>query len=523
MKNRNTILLIALYDVNSFPVRTLHIVLKEAGFNVSSIFFKRLNPNNTMDFPTGDEINALIKLIKELEPTLVGISVRSTLFKLASRITEEIKKKLDTLVIWGGVHPTIRPTQSLEFADIACIGEGEEAIVELAAKLSRVEEVYSIQNLGIKKGNKIIKNDLRPLIQNLDSIPFPDFSNENKYLVENGNILPLPDPDQRTSYWIMTSRGCPFNCTYCSNNALRRTYKGKGEYVRRRTVENVMEELIQAKKIFKNLTFIFFFDDLFAFDINWIRKFCAQYKAVNIPFFCFCHPKATNEEMVRLLKDAGVYNMQMGIQAGDEEIRHKYFKRYDTNDEIVKSAHILNKYKIHCSYDVIMDNPLETDENRRETFNLLLKLPRPFELHTHALTHFPETEFTNLLLEKKMISENEVEDQKQQSYERWAPTLDLGRNKENLFWDNLYYLVTKEHVPQRFVVWLSHINFLKNHPKPLTLLLRLTSSYIYTLRRGSKIDAMRRDLMSIISRPDLLFKKKAWIFLWTKIKEKMSR
>lgn len=501
MKKGNVIL-IALYDLDSFSIRTLHAVLKEAGFNVNSIFFKRLNPNNTMEPSTSDEINALIKLIKEIEPILVGISVRSTLFKLTSKITEQIKKAVDTLVIWGGVHPTTRPTQSIESTDIVCIGEGEEAVVELATKLSKGEEIDNIQNLWIKKGDKIIRNELRPLIQNLNSIPFPDFSNEDKFLVENGNILPLPHPYRRTSYWIMTSRGCPFSCTYCCNNILRRIYKGKGKYVRRRSVENVIEELVHAKRRFENLTFVGFEDDVFTFDINWIRKFCDQYKkSVNIPFLCYCHPKAADEEIIQLLKDAGVMKMTMGMQTGSEEIRHKYFERYDTNEDIIRVARIFRKYKINCAYDIIMDNPLETEKDRRETLNLLLTLPRPFELHTHTLTHFPETNLTKLLLEKGMISENDVEDQKQESYERWTPTLDLRRDKENLFWDNLYYLAKKRCVPQGFVVWLSHSNFLKRHPKPLTLLLRLTSSYIYTIRRGSKIDKARFCLVYIITKP----------------------
>lgn len=516
---KKSVALIALYDLDSYPVCTLHASLKEAGFNVNSIFFKQLNSNNTMDPPTSDEVKTLIKLIEDLKPAIVGISVRSTLFKLASKITEEIKKEVDTLVIWGGVHPIIRPTQSIQFADIVCIGEGEMSIVELATKFSSGEKIDNIRNLWIKKKDKIIKNDLRPLIQNLDSLPFPDFSNQNKFLVENGNVLNLPDPEQKTSYWLMTSRGCPFSCTYCSNNILKITYRGKGKYVRRRSVKNVIEELVYARGEYKNLRYIVFGDDVFTFDINWIRMFCRQYiKAINLPFFCYCHPEITSEEMIRLLKDAGVSEITMGIQSGSKEIRHKYFERYDTNEDIIRAGQILHKYKINCAYDLIMDNPLETDEDRRETFNLLLKLPRPFELHTHTLTHFPGTKLTNLLLEKRMISENDVEDQKQESYRRWTPTLDLKRDKENLFWDNLYYLAKQKYVPRRLVIWLSRVNLIRRYPKPLTLLLRLMSDSIYTTRRSSKIDVARWYLMYVLH---ILFEKRAWLFLWSKTTQKM--
>jgi len=519
MKPSNAIVLISLYDIDSFAIRTLHAVLKRAGFNVNSIFFKRENLNNTMNPPTGDEIKTLTKLVKEFKPLFVGISVRSTLFKLACEITKEIKKEVNTLVVFGGIHPTIRPEQCIRVADIVCIGEGEGLIVELAKRLSKGEKIDDIQSLWVKKEDKIIKNDVHPLTQELDSLPFPDFSNENKFFVEMGRVLPLIDPDLIATYSLMTSRGCPFSCTYCCNNTLRRIFKGKGKYVRRRTVENVIEELVQAIQMFKNLTYIAFFDDVFTFDIHWIRKFCAEYKhAVHLPFFFYCHPKVTNEEIMQLLKGTGAMNTTMGIQTGSEEVRHKYFERYDTSEEIIKASQILHKHKINCAYDVILDNPLETEEDKRETFNLLLRLPRPFSLHTHTLTHFPETKLTNLLLEKGIISANDVEDEKQTSYERWTPTLDLGRNKENLFWDNLYYLTQKKYIPKRFVNWLSHVNFLKRHPKPLTLLLRSMSPYIYTVRRGSKIDMIRWYLMSF---PHYFLQKKAWLLLWGKIKEKL--
>ncbi len=423
----------------------------------------------------------------------------------------------------GGVHPIIRPEQCIELADIICIGEGEEPIIELTTKLSKGEELDSIQNLWVRKGDKIIKNDLRPLIQDLDSLPFPDFSNENKYLVENGNVISLQDPDKRTAYYLMTSRGCPFNCTYCCNHILREIYKDKGKYVRRRGVDNVIEELVQAKKRFKNLMFISFFDDVFTLDINWVRKFCEQYKkAVNLSFLCLCHPKAVNEEMIKLLKDAGADSMTMGIQAGSEKIRHKYFERYDTNEEIVEASQILHKYKIRRIYDIIMDNPLETDETRMETFNLLLRLPRPFALNTTTLTYFPETKLTKFLLEKGLILEDDVEDKKQNSYERWSPSLDLGRDKENLFWCNLYFLIQKKYIPKRFIVWLSRIKILKKYPKLLTLVLRSMSSDIFTVRRGSKADMIRRYLMRVIYNPHLLFLK-AWLLLKMRIKKLQFR
>ncbi|MBP7087937.1 MAG: B12-binding domain-containing radical SAM protein [Candidatus Omnitrophica bacterium] len=520
---KDNIALITFYDLDSFAIHTLHSVLKAADFNVHSIFFKSLNINSTADPPTDSEIAALIKLLKKIDPVTVGISFRSTFFKLASQITNKIRENLDTLVIWGGIHPTIRPNQCLELADMVCVGEGEGAMLDLATKLLKKEEVDNIPNLWIKKGDRVIKNDLRLLIQDLDSLPFPDFLPDNKYFIQDSHILPLASPIQRTDYSIMTSRGCPFSCTYCYNNIAKKINKDKGKYVRRRSVENVMEELAQAKENFKNLLYISFLDDLFTFDIDWIRRFHQRYKKeIDLPFYCHIHPRFSDEEMIALLKDAGCAGMTMGIQTGSEESRHNFFERYETNEQIVKSAQNLGKYRINCTYDLIMDNPFETDKHKRETFELLLQLPRPFKLCIHSLTHFPETKLTNLLLDKGIISESDVEDQKQKSYTRWTPALDLERNKEDLFWDNLYYLNQKKYVPRKFLTRLSNVSFFKQHPKPLTFLLRLTSFSIYTIRSGSKLDALRWSLLTLFNKPYLLFKKRTWFFLWFKIKAKLS-
>jgi len=485
---KDAIVLIALYDPCSFAIRTLHAVLKKKGFNVHSVFFKQSNPNNTMDRPTNDEIEAFINLIVELEPALIGMSVVSALFELASTITEKTKQRLDTLVMWGGVHPTVRPAQCMEYADILCIGEGEETIVEVATKLFNGEALDNIKNLWLKKENKIVKNDVRSLIQDLDSLPFPDVSGENKYFIENGHVRRHFFQKESVAYPIMSTRGCPFNCTFCSSQLVKKIYHGKGKYVRRRSVEHVIAELVQAKKLFKNLKKIHFWDDVFTFDLNWIKEFCHRYKsAVGIPFFCYFHPKLISEELIRHLKDAGVEIMTAGIQSGSERTSHQFYKRYVKNSEIVEAARLIKKYNIDCAYDLILDNPLETEKDRSKTLNLLLKLPRPFEVYHATLTHFPETELTRLLLEKGLISESDVEDLKQKGFDRWSLTLDLHRDRENLFWENLYFLANKKHVPKWFVVLLSHCRLLKRNPTPLTMFLRRLAHH---LRTGTRSDLL---------------------------------
>ncbi|OGW74631.1 MAG: hypothetical protein A2Z72_06205 [Omnitrophica bacterium RBG_13_46_9] len=497
MKKSN-IALIGLYDTDSFSICTLHATLKREAFNVSTIFFKRLSKDLTIIPPQDREISCLVRQVKELNPDIIGISVRTVLFQIASQITKAIKQESGALVVWGGVHPTIRPCQCLESADIVCVGEGEGPIVDLATRFSKGEGIDDIKNLCFKKNGAIIRNEIRPLVENLDSMPFPDYSSEDKYFLENGKVL----PHRAHTNMIMTSRGCPFSCSFCCNSALRKIYDGKGRYVRRRSVDNVIDELIQAKKT-RNLKNVSFQDDVFTFDIEWLREFCGKYKKfIDLPFFCYCHPRATTEEMVRLLKEAGFCIAGIGIQSGSEEFRHRYLRRYDTNVEIVKCARLLSKYGIDYHCDILMDNPLETEKERQETFNLLMRLPKPFFPNTHTLTYFPELELTNLLLEKGMISEEDIEDKKQESYRRWTPHLDLTRDKENMFWDDLYFLASRK-LPESIAIGLSRNIFLKRHPKLLTLPLRCIvrtkagKCLLFLIRKGkqclNKFSVKKRD------------------------------
>ncbi|MBI5145293.1 MAG: B12-binding domain-containing radical SAM protein [Candidatus Omnitrophica bacterium] len=467
------IILIALYDWNALGVRTLHSVLNSNNINTTSIFFKLANPNNTMDKASEDEIDTLINLVKDIRPSLVAVSLRSTMFKLAAEITKKVKDELGVLTLWGGTHPTIHPEQSLGHADLVCIGEGERAITELAKKISADADYSDVDNLWVKKNGRIIKNRLSRLIDNLDSVPFADFTNENKYLIERGKILKMPLVEERSEYDIMTSRGCPFSCSYCCNSTYRKIYHGLGRYVRRRSVENVLAELKLAKKTFKSISYIYFYDDIFSMDKSWLEDFSFKYrKLIGTPFFCYVHPNYADEYTLRLLKATGLKDVTMGIQSGSKFIRDVFFRRSTSNAKIIDAANIFKYYDINVSYDILLDNPFEKETDRMETLQLLLKLPRPFQLHTHSLTYFPETELTKLALENGLISINDVEDKKQQSLHRWTTTLDYSRNEDNLFWDNLYYMAKKRYFPKGLILKLSQNKFLKKHPAYLTFLLK---------------------------------------------------
>jgi radical SAM superfamily enzyme YgiQ (UPF0313 family) len=503
---QNRIALLAFYDVDSIPVCSLHSALMNAGFEPHTLYFKQTNATSTMTPAEPLEIDRLVDAICRLDPLFVGMSVRSTHFELAAKVTRLLKARKSIPVVWGGVHVILRPEQCLEYADIVCIGEGDITIVDLARRLQHNESCADLPNLWLRDGGGVRRNPPLPLIRNLDSLPFPDFTNTNKSLFEKDAVFPLPSSDAVLSYNIMTSRGCPYNCTYCCNSALRRRLSPEGSFVRRRSIDNVLSELRLAREKFPNLNFVFFNDDVFTFDREWVIRFCSEYRrSIALPFLCYCHPKSAQEDVIKALKDAGVKLMAMGIQTGSERFRKEYYGRYDTNEDIAHAAELLSKYGIEHVFDIILDNPLETEADHLETLKLLLRLPKPFDLHMHTLTHFPETELTNRLLAEGRIKQCDVEDLRKEGYERWAPMLDLRRPKNSLYWDCMCYLAAKKQVPRSLVRWASKNQFLKRYPVIMAHVLRWSSSNVFTMRRGSRADKIRigvvRSIRSILAKP----------------------
>jgi len=177
-----------------------------------------------------------------------------------------------------GPHPTFYPDLANEsYLDAICVGEGEGAILDLVNALEAGQDITKIKNLIVKRDGEIFKNDLRPLISNLDAIPFPDRTIYEKYSFFR----------KRKIRHLITARGCPFKCSFCFNKLYNEMYHGKGEELRRRTPRNVIEEIKKLKQETPKLKHIFFLDDTFIITQSWLDQFVEIYrKEVNLPFSC---------------------------------------------------------------------------------------------------------------------------------------------------------------------------------------------------------------------------------------------
>ena len=230
-RNMNTALISFLK--NSINTRSLSSYLKKNGFHVVCLFCE--------DYSADKNHAAIINFLNDHDISLVGISTVTDDYRLAVEVTQTIKSKTDLPVILGGAHANVKPEECLQFADMISKGEGEEALLDLVSAMASTGQVdTSIKNIWFKTDEGVIKNTIRPLEENLDRYPFPDFDLSTQYFFSENRIKPFDASYLASEYSIMTSRGCPYNCHYCYNSYRRLQYKGKGKYLRHRSIENVI-------------------------------------------------------------------------------------------------------------------------------------------------------------------------------------------------------------------------------------------------------------------------------------------
>ena len=404
-ENKIKCVIVNMLGAESMTAAYLHNLIKNSGFSVKTIHFREYQTRSAD--PNDMEIWTLANLVKRLNPDLILISVQSLIFWDAVNITKKIKSIIDVKVIWGGPHPTLCPDECIKYTDMICISDGDKAIKELLVLMNKKKSIETIENIWTNRNGNIIKNPLGTLIEDLDTLPFPDFSDKDKiFLYDNKILKNNPIPANKYVYPIMTSRGCAFHCAYCLQSKNFAIYKGK--YLRQRSVENVITELKYAKKINPKLKSIYFWDNLLVLNEDWFKKFALSYKKhINIPFFCYGHPATIRKESLKWLKYMGINFMFIGIESGSPKIRKEIYDRHETQEMILRSAKLIKKYKIRIGYDLIssgFDNP----KDFRETFRLLLKIPKPFKLNHNNMTFYPNLKITKKALKENIITEEEI-------------------------------------------------------------------------------------------------------------------
>ena len=301
------------------------------------------------------------KQVTFLAPDIIAYSVITGTHVFYQKLNLKLKRLFNFVSVFGGPHCTFFPDFiNEEGIDIICRGEADECFIRLADLLESGDDISHIPNVWLKNDGKIIRNEMANLKLNLDEIPFPDRDLLNNY----SHYRNMKRRD------VITSRGCPYNCTYCFNHANKQLYDHKGRYVRQRSVSNVIEELKILRDHYHTQTF-HFQDDVFTVNRNWTIEFCNEYKKhIHLPFEVQLRIEQVDEEIIVLLAEAGCKLVMYGIESGNDTIRMDLLNRHISKDRIINTAHLFNKHKLLTTSYNIFGLPGETFENACETLQL---------------------------------------------------------------------------------------------------------------------------------------------------------
>ena len=339
------------------------------------------------------------RIIEGEKPDMIGLSVLSFNYPEAVEIARYIKKNFDIKIIFGGIHVMLSPQEVIERGevDIICTGEGEEVLHEL---LDNSLNCKDIKGIWYKENGKIIKNENRKLIEDLDVLPFPNFDDFelDRYFPMNHYHLP-----------IMGSRGCPYNCTFCSNHALKKNLKGK--YVRFRTPENIIKEIDLRIKQYYNIgmKFLYFFDDTFILNKNFVNNFCKRYRQKGfdkkIKWTANVRANLVTDDIIKTMKDAGCYEVRMGVESGNDYIRNDVYNRNMSKEQLQNSFKIIKDNGLTLRMDFIIGAPYETIDMMEESFDFAKKSGGD-RIFFARLYPFPGTKIKDVCEKEEMIEKN---------------------------------------------------------------------------------------------------------------------
>lgn len=317
---------------------------------------------------------------------LLGFSTRTTAYPYVCDCAKWVKDVYpDLLVFGGGYHAILTPLTFFECPafDAVCVGEGEYPILEVMDKMKKGIDYHDVESFYFReKVGSIKQNPIRPLIEDLDILPFPDID-----LFDYANL----ESTKLDTALIMLSRGCVYACTYCGNSQFREIYPNKAKYARFRSPKKAIELIKRVLTKYPNIKYINFRDAIFNMFPKWFDEFIDMYtEEIHLPFTCNLRFDIITEDTVRRMKEAGCYTIDIGLESGNKEIRQKYLRRFTTDEQMINCSNWFTKYNITVlSYNII-GLPYEDIHKALETVKLNAKL-KAHQSIPNIFTPYPET------------------------------------------------------------------------------------------------------------------------------------
>lgn len=374
---------ISLVSTYTHPIalglRLVSSYLKAAGHDVEVLFMRSKKDTAEADFSPA----LLEHFVEKLRGRdLIGLSLMTNTFKRACVLTRTIREAgIKAPIIWGGTHPTVAPDESIEVADMICVGEGEEPMLQLVETMEAGKDPKEIGSIGFRAdgpfGNKTtFRNPVQTLDRDIDDYPFADYELDTHWVADGDKLVPAHPDNLRGSlhrFRIETTRGCPYPCTFCNNAALLKVYRGKGSWVRKRSADNIMEEIHKARRCFPTIESINIVDDLFFVRSEEdIEEFAVKYaEQVKLPLELDAFPNTITREKVKSLTRVPISLISMGIQSASEDTLRNIYRRPTPIEKIIDGINIFKDFGIRAEYHYIISNPYEPEKNVVESMRFI--------------------------------------------------------------------------------------------------------------------------------------------------------
>ncbi len=397
--------------------------------------------------------------LRDFDPGLVCFTSVFTEYHIILKAAQRVKRGYPRrFTLLGGPHATLKPEGCLAEGvfDAVCVGEGEYPTLELAEQLQAGAVPGGIPNLIFARpGGGVERNAPRPFLQDLDSLPFPD---------REMWVPWCANPGSRPS--VLVGRGCPFNCTYCCNHALRKTAPGR--YVRLRSPDNVVAELAEMKRAQPGFGEAYLEVETLGVDREWALELCEKLREFNatlqfpITFGSNLRvtPNARYDELFAAMASANFRFLNIGVESGSEKIRREVLNRRYSNRDIVRTVEAMRRHGLQVGIYNLIGLPYETPRDFGETVRLN-RACQPDWFLLSVFYPYPGTELSDACYRLGLI------DGPADPYlERRRPVLDMpqfskrqvGRRRD---WFPL--LIYRGHRPLRELLWLVSLAKIYSH------------------------------------------------------------
>ncbi|MFA5156382.1 MAG: radical SAM protein [Candidatus Omnitrophota bacterium] len=383
---------------SSFAASSIHLgisyisaILKEYGHKTELLVLSRYSGRKNLDL--------IDNCVKKFSPGLICFTSIFSEYFFSTGMAGYIKSRYPNIyLLIGGPHVSLNPDNVLSDAfDALCIGEGEYPVLELVSCLEKGRLPSGIPNLWIKQPGGIEKNNTRPFLEKISELPFPDRQIWDAWTRPRG-----------TTYSVILGRGCPFQCTYCSNHALRKI--APGNYVRFRSPDNIIEEIREMSLTLPIKGKIFLEVETIAVNKEWAMELCAKLETFNsalkqpLTFGTNVRivPGADLNSLFAAMRKCNIELINFGLESGSEKLRREVLKRDYSNQDVIDTVKLARKHKLKIGFYNMVGIPGETAAEFRETVRINRRC-LPDWYNTYIFCPYPGTVLHHFCSQQAML------------------------------------------------------------------------------------------------------------------------